>query len=310
MCPTAYEIQMGTITPSNRRLCNISEVACPDSCNQPENEKGCHFRMGPDRFTCTKCQLRIWRHFMGCELTPTDLQEMLHGEKVTSSEKALTWKKDGAEITIQGRLVLNEEYKVRIAPKLKSKQATDEACPKCKTGKLQLITTIDDSKWYGCNGYPQCRFTKAFIPHMFKPALLKNHPVGAKDDKEARKARGADDSEGGSGQSQSATLRIKKSTQPGQQPPERKTEDTQSDNHLDSPARQEGQAEAPLRDWRNTSVQDATVPSPTFAEALDPRGVPAAGKDGYQRIPKFILRMLKLGEGPTLKRPDAPSPLK
>src|SRR6266487_415786 len=151
-CQTNYKTRMETSTPGNKRLHNISEVSCPDSCNQSEQEKGCHFRMGPDRFTCTKCQLRIWRHFMAYELTPTDLQEMLHGEKITSSEKTLTWKKDGKETTIRGRLLLNEGYKVRIAPKLKSKQITDEACPKCKTRKLQLITAIDDSKWYGCDG--------------------------------------------------------------------------------------------------------------------------------------------------------------
>ena len=32
------------------------------------------------------------------------------------------------------------------------------------------------------------------------------------------------------------------------------------------------------------------------------------GRDVYQRIPKFILKMLKLVEPPTVKRPDAPSP--
>ena len=171
---------MQTSRPAHKRLYDISEVSCPDSCNQPAGEKGCHFRMGPDRFTCTKCQLRIWRNFMGYELTPTDLQEMLHGDKVTSTEKTLTRQKDGQEITIRGRLMLNEEYKVRIAPKLKSKTATDQTCPKCKTGKLQLITGIDDSKWYGCSGYPQCRFTKTYIPHTFTPAMLQAGSGGEK----------------------------------------------------------------------------------------------------------------------------------
>lgn len=307
MCPTSYKIQMETSTPGNKRLHNISEVSCPDSCNQPEQEKGCHFRMGPDRFTCTKCQLRIWRHFMGCELTPTDLQEMLHGEKVTSSEKTLTWKKDGNETTIRGRLLLNEGYKVRIAPKLKSKQITDEACPKCKTGKLQLITAIDDSKWYGCDGYPQCRFTKAFIPHTFKPALLDNRPGGAKSGKGASGTKGAQNGDSGSGHSQSATLRIKKPPTLEKQPTEPENAEAPADDGMDSVARPEVLAEAPLATRRETSAHGKTAPEPAFAEVSDPNGRQSMGRDVYQRIPKFILKMLKLVEQPTVKRPDAPS---
>lgn len=232
---------METSAPGNKRLYTISEVACPDSCNQPESEKGCHFRIGPDRFTCTKCQLRIWRHFMGCELSPTDLQEMLHGEKVTSSEKVLTWKKDGKETTSRGRLVLTGEYKVRIAPKLKSKQPTDEACPKCNTGKLQLITSIDGSKWYGCSGFPQCRFTKAFIPHTFKTAPVKKEGERAEDSRKATRS-GAHNGETSGGQSQ------------------------------------------------------------PIAERAE-----ASGHDRFQRIPKFILRMLKSDRTPSTKSSDTPS---
>lgn len=197
---------------------------------------------------------------MGYELTPMDLQEMLHGEKVTSSEKTLTWKKDGKETTIRGRILLTEEYKVRIAPKLKSKQPTDEACPKCKNGRLQLITAIDDSKWYGCNGYPQCRFTKPFIPHTFNPTLLKNRTDGTKDGKDRSETKSSRNGDSGNGQSQSATLRTKKPT-----PPEK--------------------------------------------QSLEPRTLetPAISLDGYQRIPKFILRMLKLVEKPVVKWPDDPS---
>jgi hypothetical protein len=110
---------------------------------------------------------------MGYELTPTDLQEMLHGDKITSSPKALVWKKDGKEAALLARLVLNEDYKVRLAPKLKSKRPTDELCPQCKTGKLQLITAVNGSQWFGCENFPKCRFTKPFIPHRFNP-----EPIG------------------------------------------------------------------------------------------------------------------------------------
>ena len=123
--------------------------------------------MGPDRFTCTRCQLRIWRNFLGYELTATDLHEMLHGQKITSDEKALATKKNGEEIKFRGRLIFNENYQVRIAPKIKSKEATAEKCPKCADGRLLLITAYDDSRWYGCSAFPTCRFTKSYLPHTF-----------------------------------------------------------------------------------------------------------------------------------------------
>lgn len=247
---------METNAPGNKRLYTISEVACPDSCNQPQAERGCHFRIGPDRFTCTKCQLRIWRHFLRYELTPTDLQEMLHGNKITSSEKPLTWKKDGNETTIRGRLVLNEEYKVRIAPKLKSKQPTDEACPKCKAGRLQLITATDGSKWYGCSGFPQCRFTKTFIPHSFKPAPLTEKSQRPDERKRAR-----------------SSVRPKK------------------DEALASGLSHAGK-NLVTKEFQEAAAQKAETPSPVISSAA--AKAEASDHDRYERIPKFILRMLKL----------------
>jgi ssDNA-binding Zn-finger/Zn-ribbon topoisomerase 1 len=251
---------METSAPGNRRLCSISEVACPDSCNQPDSEKGCHFRIGPDRFTCTKCQLRIWRHFMGYELSPTDLQEMLHGEKITSSQKTLIWKKDGNETTIHGRLIFTEEYKVRIAPKLKSKQPTDEPCPKCRTGKLQLITSMDGSKWYGCTGYPQCRFTKAFLPHTFTPAPLTENGERPKDSKRATR----------SGRTQKGDVLAN------------------SDSGFRTPVAAKNLA---TKEFPDTAAQNEK-PSPAISSAEKKAEV--SDPDRYQRIPKFILRMLKL----------------
>jgi ssDNA-binding Zn-finger/Zn-ribbon topoisomerase 1 len=128
--------------------------------------------MGPDRFTCTKCQLRIWRNFMGYELTATDLHEMLHGQKITSDEKNLVSKKNGPETVFRGRLMFNESYQVRIAPKIKSKEETGEKCPKCGDGRLLRITGIDSNRWYGCSAYPKCRFTKSYVPHLFVSPML------------------------------------------------------------------------------------------------------------------------------------------
>lgn len=302
MCPTTYEIQMETSTPSSKRLFNISEVACPDSCNQPEQERGCHFRIGPDRFTCTKCQLRIWRHFMGYELTPTDLREMLHGEKITSSEKVLTWKKDGNETTIRGRLLLNEEYKVRIAPKLKSKQTTDETCPKCKSGKLQLITAIDDSNWYGCNGYPQCRFTKTFIPHTFQTAPLKKNSGAAKAGKKGTGA-GARNCDSGGGQSQSTTLRTKDTSLREKPSSGAEKPNTPANKHSDSVAL----AGAAINERPSISAQTTIMPAAMTPDVSDGKITQATQPDCYQRIPKFILRMLKLDREPSVKSSDGPS---
>jgi ssDNA-binding Zn-finger/Zn-ribbon topoisomerase 1 len=234
---------------------------------------------------------------MGYELTPTDLQEMLHGEKVTSSEKTLTWNKDGKETTIRGRLLLNEEYKVRIAPKLKSKQITDEACPKCKSGKLQLITAIDDSKWYGCNGYPQCRFTKPFIPHTFK-----NDRGGAKAGKKGTGV-GARNCDSGGGQSQSTTLRTKETLLREKPSSGAEKPNTLANTDSDSVAL----AGAAINERPNISTQATAMPAVMTPDASDGIISEAIESDRYQRIPKFILRMLKLDREPSVKSLDAPS---
>jgi ssDNA-binding Zn-finger/Zn-ribbon topoisomerase 1 len=242
--------------------------------------------MGPDRFTCTKCQLRIWRNFMGYELSPTDLQEMLHGDKVTSTEKTLTRQKDSQEITIRGRLMLNEQYKVRIAPKIKSKAATDEACPKCKAGNLQLITGIDDSKWYGCSGYPQCRFTKTYIPHTFTPAMLEVGSGGQKPaGKNANSSKNGQESDSGGAQSQTSLLKIKKvplaPNQPGGEPTPDKA--------------------------REASTAQHAMPETAIATALDATAKKPLEPDTYRRIPAFILEMLNLPRSPAVAPPEAPS---
>lgn len=279
---------MGIGAPGNKRLYAISEVTCPDSCNRPAPERGCHFRIGPDRFTCTKCQLRIWRHFMGYELSPTDLQEMLHGEKITSTEKTLTWKKGGQETTIRGRLVFNEDYKVRIAPKLKSKQPTDESCPQCKTGKLQLITAIDDSKWYGCSAFPQCRFSKPFVPHTFN-SLLKKGDEKADDSKKRNKSSRRNCGKG-SGQSQSTTLGIKRSP-PRENPPS-------------GAAPSDTVSRVATNEHLNIAAQKISVPHEAIADAASQSET--SDRDRYQRIPQFILRMLKLDRGQSIKSSDSP----
>ena len=228
---------------------------------------------------------------MGYELTPTDLQEMLHGEKVTSSEKTLTWKKDGQETTIRGRLLLNQEYKVRIAPKLKSKQPTDEACPKCRTGKLQLITAIDGSKWYGCSSFPQCRFTKAFVPHMFKTASPGKDGERAEDSNEATRS-GAQNGETGGGQSQSIAHGIKKSLR-----------------HEDGPTGRENETKAPNNNSSDFAVpldtKKTATPSPPSCVSIE--RAEASDREGYQRFPDFILSLLKLDRKPLIKSSDAPS---
>jgi len=178
---------------------------------------------------------------MGYELTAADLQEMLHGEKVTSSEKSLTWKKDGKETTIRGRLVLTEQYKVRIAPKLRSKQTTVESCPKCMTGTLQLVTAVDGSKWYGCNAFPQCRFTKAFIPHSFNPG------------------------------------------------PQKADAPVSHDSGFETPAVTANRLRT--KEHPNANAQKATTQNVVISRAASK--TEPTDHERYQRIPKFILRMLK-----------------
>ncbi len=268
--------------PAHRRLYDISEVSCPDSCNRPQEEKGCHFRMGPDRFTCTKCQLRIWRNFLGSELTPTDLQEMLHGDKVTITEKTLTRKKDGQETTIRGRLMFNQEYRVRLAPKIKSKLATEETCPKCGGGKLQLITSIDDSKWYGCSSYPQCRFTKTYLPHTFKPATHETSGRVIKSNTEAGDGSGnGQNAAAGGGQSQASTMKV------------RKGNSLQKTSH----GKAESKPRGPVIADNGTASQVSETPS---SEAPGQQTSP----EKYRHIPRFILEMLHLAPTPEIVPPE------
>ena len=273
--------------PAHRRLYDISEVSCPDSCNRPQEEKGCHFRMGPDRFTCTKCQLRIWRNFLGYELTPTDLQEMLHGDKVTSSEKTLTRKKDGQEITIRGRLMFDQEYRVRLAPKIKSKLATEETCPKCGTGKLQLITSIDDSKWYGCSSYPQCRFTKTYLPHTFKPATPETSGRVIKSNAEAGDGSANGQNAAGDGHGQASTVKMRKGNSPQKTP-----------NGKAEPKKQPGPV---IADNGAASQVSETAPSEAPGQQSSP--------EKYRHIPRFILEMLHLAPAPEIVAPEPSRPI-
>lgn len=216
---------------------------------------------------------------MGCELSPTDLQEMLHGDKVTSTEKTLTRHKDGQETTIRGRLMFTEEYRVRIAPKIKTKQSTDQTCPKCQIGKLQLITGVDDGKWYGCGAYPQCRFTKPYVPHTFKSALLESGRRGAKSD-----SKDGQESAGG-GQSQSSTLKLRK-TVPREQTSAGRPECNQPPGAL---------------------IPENGAPVPTSGVASTAAASQPVALDRYRHIPKFILEMLHLTQPPKVAPPGGRS---
>ena len=73
---------------------NLDQVRCPDACATPESEKGCHFREGPDAFTCQKCKLRVLKLFIGYEITATDLDQLFR-TGVTPDEKTLK-RRDGS----------------------------------------------------------------------------------------------------------------------------------------------------------------------------------------------------------------------
>ena len=141
----------------------ISEVSCPDDCNMPDSQKGCHFKASEKEFTCTKCQLRIRRSYNGYVLQPSDIQEMLHGDKITTEEKCLK-DRDGTESF--ARLMLDSRYQVCRAPKNKAvlREQVQEACPQCGA-KLYLITRGNGTKYHGCSG--DCTFFQEYVPHTF-----------------------------------------------------------------------------------------------------------------------------------------------
>ena len=149
---------------SKRNPIDITEIHCPDCCTVPAAEKGCHFQAGADAFTCAKCQLRIRRSYSGYLLTCEDLNEMLHGLKITSEAKALL--RGGKEH--KARLVFDETYRVCLAPKSRAveREETREVCPNCGA-KIYLITKGDGSKHYGCAGFPKCTYASKYVPHTF-----------------------------------------------------------------------------------------------------------------------------------------------
>lgn len=148
----------------HRDLVDISDVACPDSCNQPKSEQGCHFRAGPSAITCTKCGLRLQRLFLGYELSATDVHDMLHGDKITHDTKLLK-SKEGKEFS--AKLIFNELYQIALAPRNSNSQVSTEPCPKCGQGKVKLVTLQNSDSFYGCTNYPACKYSKKFVPHTF-----------------------------------------------------------------------------------------------------------------------------------------------
>ena len=134
-------------------------MRCPDACATPESEKGCHFREGPDAFTCQKCKLRVLKLFIGYEITATDLDQLFR-TGVTPDEKTLK-RRDGS--AFQARIMYDPKLGLGLAPKT-TRQATDETCPKCGRAKLRIVTKRDGSKFCGCSGWPECTFTKPFVP--------------------------------------------------------------------------------------------------------------------------------------------------
>jgi len=158
-----------------RNPVEITAISCPDSCNIAAAEKGCHFQMGPDAFTCTKCPLKIRRSFSGYLLSCADLNEMLHGLKITADAKILQRK--GEEY--KSHLKLDANYHVRLASKAGAvaRKETQEVCPSCGS-RIFLFTKGDGSKYCGCAGLPKCTYTKKFVPHAFNrdPVIQKASP--------------------------------------------------------------------------------------------------------------------------------------
>lgn len=255
---------------------DLSEVRCPDSCNLPEAQKGCHFRASAEAFTCAECRLKIRRLYNGYVLEATDLQELLHGEKITAAKPLKN--KDGKESS--ARLMLDQNYRVCKAPKNKavSKEETKEACPNCGA-KLLLVTKGDGSKYYGCGGSAKCTYAREYVPHAFKqqprvrPGLGEDQPAPAKD---APKA--ADE----------ASLLL----QPATPDP-----DAQIGPLLDPSGRPETDG-VPYSDAQLPSgaiFSDPLWSLPAeIAEPLIAAPPPEVGK--FQRIPKFVKDLLGLSE--------------
>lgn len=151
----------------------IGEVPCPSHCNSVE--KGCFFEDNGTAFSCSRCSMKVRKNFMGYDITPQDLHEMLQF-KCCQGERPLINKRDGADKPFHSAIMLDEKFQIKLAPKLRNKELTDEVCPSCGS-KLHLNTNHNGTCWFGCSGYPNCKYTRkapnaeTATPEEGKPVL-------------------------------------------------------------------------------------------------------------------------------------------
>ena len=150
----------------------IAEVHCPSNCSS--SEKGAFFKEDAQYFSCTRCKLKIWRKFMGYQLTPLDLSEMFQF-KFTSRECTLISRQDAQDKSFKSALMLDENFKVKLVSKIRNKEQTEELCPSCGA-ILTLNTNQNGTRWYGCSNYPACKFTKKTDP-VVQPTMSENQPI-------------------------------------------------------------------------------------------------------------------------------------
>jgi len=287
------------VSESKRIPIGITEIHCPDSCTVPAAGKGRHFQIGADAFTCTKCQLRIRRSYSGYLLTCDDLQEMLHGLKITSEAKDLL--RGGKEH--KARLVFDETYRVGLAPKSRAveREQTQEVCPNCGA-KIYLITKGDGSKHYGCAGFPRCGYARKYVPHIFnRDAVLQQdtRPSPA----EAEKAAPVPHEEQTAAPAPANPAAPVAETKPEPRAPEAVApkQDVEAGPLLDASGAPEGRLQPRSGGIAATDV--LSLP-PDITEPLFERT-----SDKYWRIPNFIKKLLRLqDEGLVPTRPKMHAP--
>ena len=151
----------------------INEVSCPSHCSA--TDKGCFFEDVGSQYACTRCSIKVRKTFMGYNITPQDLHEMLQF-KCCQGERQLVSNRDGVDKQFHSAIMLDERFQVKLAPKLRNKELTEEICPSCNS-KLHLNTNHNGTRWFGCSGYPSCKYTRkapsleAAVPEEGKPVL-------------------------------------------------------------------------------------------------------------------------------------------
>lgn len=172
---------------SGNAITTISEIPCP--CLKPDKE---HLIESVGRYGCMKCNFWIKDTVAGYKLTPQDVYDLLHGDrldKVTDDTGAPMVDAQGQPVMArwtdfheftskagkkyQASLAFHSNWKLAFRfPERAPIENTGRLCPECqqanRAGQLVIKENKKGEKFIACNAYPACKYTEAYSPFMVK----------------------------------------------------------------------------------------------------------------------------------------------